>query len=131
MVALEFIAGFLNLKIVEFLVHVILHFRDHPVHLECLAASLASTQCISVVPSSVAETKNVSRHSKMSSRGQNHPWLRTTGLEYISLTSLSTFKLYHTTLHIVYEPYHRTICSASPLWVFLLLLSYILLIHIS
>ena len=41
MVALEFIAGFLNLKIVDFLVQVILHFRDHPVHLERLAASLA------------------------------------------------------------------------------------------
>ena len=62
MVALEFIAGFLNLKIVDFLVQVILHFRDHPVHLERLAAPLASTQY-----TSVAETKNVCRHSKMSS----------------------------------------------------------------
>lgn len=46
------------------------------------------------VPTTVI-TKNISRHCQMSSEGQNHPWLRTTALCYISLFYLfdSHFRL--------------------------------------
>lgn len=72
--------GFLNLGTIYILDWIILCGGAVPSIVGCLATALVSSHWMPVVTPPIVTTKKVFRCCQMSSRGQNHPWLRATGL---------------------------------------------------
>lgn len=87
------ISGFLNLCSTGILDQIILCCRELPLYIVgYLATSLASTNSMPVAFSLVETTKNVSQHCPMSTKWQNHPQLKTTGLDGITKLPISWFQ---------------------------------------